>query len=160
MLRKYTISRNFGNLQNRNSAAAGIAIRFGPKLLLKCSGLKTGPKYPTIRSDDACKSRSHSITTFNQSASHSSSQRSGGVARHSGPITAVWCVWVIEWSSDGVDLRLPGIEVWSMCCSLCVECDSWEPGTHCFACCHPQLAADNMRELGTHCWNKQERHLV
>jgi hypothetical protein len=46
------ISRNCRNLQNRNSAAAEIAIRFGPKILLKCVRRKTGPKYPTIRLDD------------------------------------------------------------------------------------------------------------
>jgi hypothetical protein len=46
-LRKYTISRNRRNLQNRNSAAAEIAIRFGPKILLKCSVRKTGPKFRT-----------------------------------------------------------------------------------------------------------------
>eukprot|EP01047_Picozoa_sp_COSAG01_P026880 COSAG01_NODE_1748_length_9329_cov_99.035861_8_plen_115_part_00 len=34
-LRNPRISRNFRNLQNRNSAAAGIALRFGPKILLK-----------------------------------------------------------------------------------------------------------------------------
>eukprot|EP01047_Picozoa_sp_COSAG01_P043102 COSAG01_NODE_3808_length_5677_cov_7.172643_5_plen_223_part_00 len=45
-LRKYRISRNRRNLQNRNSAAAEIAIRFGPKILLKCVSRKTGPKYP------------------------------------------------------------------------------------------------------------------
>ena len=55
-LRKYTISRNRRNLQNRNSAAAEIAIRFGPKILLKCSVRKTGPKYPTISLDDGYKS--------------------------------------------------------------------------------------------------------
>jgi hypothetical protein len=41
------ISRNRRNLQNRNSAAAEIAIRFGPKILLKCSVRKTGPKFRT-----------------------------------------------------------------------------------------------------------------
>ena len=55
-LRKYTISRNRQNLQNRNSEAAEIAIRFGPKILLKCSVRKTGPKYPTITLDFAYKS--------------------------------------------------------------------------------------------------------
>eukprot|EP01047_Picozoa_sp_COSAG01_P002306 COSAG01_NODE_60_length_29981_cov_23.262533_31_plen_99_part_00 len=42
-LRNDIISRNRRNLQNRNSAAAGIAIRFGPNVLLKCSVRKTGP---------------------------------------------------------------------------------------------------------------------
>ena len=46
-LRNDTISRNRRNLQNRNSAAAEIAIRFGPKILLKCSVRKTGPKFRT-----------------------------------------------------------------------------------------------------------------
>jgi hypothetical protein len=55
-LRKYTISRNRRNLQNRNSAAAEIAIRFGPKILLKCVSRKTGPKYPTIGLDYGYKS--------------------------------------------------------------------------------------------------------
>ena len=44
-------SRNCRNLQNRNSAASGIAIRFEPKILLKCSMRETGPKYPTIGLD-------------------------------------------------------------------------------------------------------------
>ena len=51
-LRNPRISRNRRNLQNRNSAAAEIAIRSGPKILLKCSIRETGPKYPTIRIDD------------------------------------------------------------------------------------------------------------
>jgi hypothetical protein len=50
------ISRNLRNLQNRNSAATEIAIRFGPKILLKCVRLKTGPKYPCTRIDDGYKS--------------------------------------------------------------------------------------------------------
>jgi hypothetical protein len=36
-----------------------VNIRFGPKLLLKCSVRKTGPKYPTIRLDDGTNLRSH-----------------------------------------------------------------------------------------------------
>ena len=55
-LRKYTISRNRRNLQNRNSAAAEIAIRFGPKILLKCSVRKTGPKFRTTGLDYGYKS--------------------------------------------------------------------------------------------------------
>ena len=55
-LRNDVISRNRRNLQNRNSAAAGIAIRFGPNVLLKCSVRQTGPKYPTITLDFTYKS--------------------------------------------------------------------------------------------------------
>jgi hypothetical protein len=55
-LRKDRISRNRRNLQNRNSAAAEIAIRFSPKILLKCSMRETGPKYPTIGLDYGYKS--------------------------------------------------------------------------------------------------------
>ena len=55
-LRNDTISRNRRNLQNRNSAAAGIAIRFGPKILLKCDRRQTGPKYPCTGLDDGYKS--------------------------------------------------------------------------------------------------------
>jgi hypothetical protein len=43
-------------MQNMNSAAAEIAIRSGPKILLKCDRRQTGPKYPTIRIDDGYKS--------------------------------------------------------------------------------------------------------
>jgi hypothetical protein len=52
-LRNDTISRNCRNLQNRIPAATEIAIRFRPKILLKCSVRKTGPKYryPTIGLD-------------------------------------------------------------------------------------------------------------
>jgi hypothetical protein len=50
------ISRNRRNLQNRNSAATEIAIRFGPKILLKCDRRETGPKYPTIGLDYGYKS--------------------------------------------------------------------------------------------------------
>jgi hypothetical protein len=59
------ISRNRRNLQNRNSAASEISIRFGPKILLKCDRRKTGPKYPTIRigSTTGTNLRSHSITS-------------------------------------------------------------------------------------------------
>ena len=35
---------------------AGIAIRFGPKILLKCDRRKTGPKYPCTGLDDGYKS--------------------------------------------------------------------------------------------------------
>jgi hypothetical protein len=69
LLGKDRISRNRRNLQNRNSTAPEIAIRFGPKILLKCDRRETGPKYPTIRLDDGINLRSHSITTFNRSAS-------------------------------------------------------------------------------------------
>jgi hypothetical protein len=55
-LRKYTISRNRRNLQNRNSAAAEIAIRFGPKILLKCDRRESGPKFRTIGLDYGYKS--------------------------------------------------------------------------------------------------------
>ena len=55
-LRKYRISRYRRNLQNRNSAAAGIAIRFGPNILLKCPVRQTVPEYPTITLDFAYKS--------------------------------------------------------------------------------------------------------
>ena len=55
-LRNDIISRYRRNLQNRNSAAAGIAIRFGPKILLKCDRRKTGPKYPCTGLDDGYKS--------------------------------------------------------------------------------------------------------
>ena len=60
-LRKYRISRYRRNLQNRNSAAAGIAIRFGPNILLKCDRRQTGPKYPCTGLDDGINLRSHSI---------------------------------------------------------------------------------------------------
>ena len=56
LLRNPRISRNRQNLQNRNSAAAELAIRSGPKILLKPVSRKTGPKYPCTRSDHACKS--------------------------------------------------------------------------------------------------------
>jgi hypothetical protein len=53
----YRIGHSYrANLQNRNSAAAEIAIRFGPKILLKCSVRQRGPKYPTIGLDDGYKS--------------------------------------------------------------------------------------------------------
>ena len=65
-LRKYRISRYRRNLQNRNSAAAGIAIRFGPNILLKCDRRKTGPKYPTTTLDFAYKS-SFSLNHYVQS---------------------------------------------------------------------------------------------
>jgi hypothetical protein len=66
---KYRILRNVRNLQNRNSAAAEIAIRFGPKILLKCSVRKTGPKYPTIGLDDGYKSSFSLNHKLNRSAS-------------------------------------------------------------------------------------------
>ena len=65
-LRKYRISRYRRNLQNRNSAAAGIAIRFGPNILLKCDRRQTGPKYPTTTLDFAYKS-SFSLNHYVQS---------------------------------------------------------------------------------------------
>eukprot|EP01049_Picozoa_sp_SAG25_P006013 SAG25_NODE_432_length_8108_cov_357.746442_8_plen_257_part_00 len=55
-LRNDTILRFRRNLQNRNSAAAELPIRFGPKILLKCDRRKTGPKYPCTRIDDGYKS--------------------------------------------------------------------------------------------------------
>jgi hypothetical protein len=55
-LRNPRISRNRRNLQNRNSAAAEIAIRFGPKILLKCDRRETGPKYPCTGLDYGYKS--------------------------------------------------------------------------------------------------------
>ena len=61
-LRKYTISRNRRNLQNRNSAAAEIPIRFRPKILLKCSVTKTGPKYPCTRREPISRISIHSRT--------------------------------------------------------------------------------------------------
>jgi hypothetical protein len=66
-LRKYTISRNRRNLQNRNSAAAEIAIRFGPEILLKCVRRKTGPKYSIqqLVSTTGTNLRSHSIDKLN-----------------------------------------------------------------------------------------------
>jgi hypothetical protein len=60
------ISRNFRKLQNTNSAAAEIAIRFGPKILLECARLKTGPKYPCTRIDYGYKS-SFSLNHYVQS---------------------------------------------------------------------------------------------
>ena len=65
-LRNGSISRNRRNLQNRNSAAAGIAIRFGPTVLLKCSVRQIGPKYPTTTLDFAYKS-SFSLNHYVQS---------------------------------------------------------------------------------------------
>ena len=62
-LRNPRISRNRRNLQNRNSAAAEIAIRFGPKILLKCSVRKTGPKFRTTGLTTGINLRSHSITS-------------------------------------------------------------------------------------------------
>jgi hypothetical protein len=50
------ISQNRRNLQNRNSAAAEIAIRFGPKILLKCDRRESGPKFRTIGLDYGYKS--------------------------------------------------------------------------------------------------------
>ena len=60
------ISRNFRKLQNTNSAAAEIAIRFGPKILLECSVRETGPKYPCTRIDYGYKS-SFSLNHYVQS---------------------------------------------------------------------------------------------
>eukprot|EP01047_Picozoa_sp_COSAG01_P019353 COSAG01_NODE_1073_length_11862_cov_11.086117_2_plen_207_part_00 len=65
-LRNDIISRYRRNLQNRNSAAAGIAIRFGPNILLKCDRRQTGPKYPTTTLDFAYKS-SFSLNHYVQS---------------------------------------------------------------------------------------------
>eukprot|EP01047_Picozoa_sp_COSAG01_P010057 COSAG01_NODE_422_length_17262_cov_42.635903_11_plen_192_part_00 len=65
-LRNPRISRNRRNLQNRNSAAAEIAIRFGPEILLECARLKTGPKYPCTRIDYGYKS-SFSLNHYVQS---------------------------------------------------------------------------------------------
>ena len=80
-LRKYRISRYRRNLQNRNSAAAGIAIRFGPKLLLKCDRRQTGPKYPTTSLDDGYKS-SFSLNHYVQSLrpAHRIADLSGALA--------------------------------------------------------------------------------
>ena len=73
-LRNDLISRYRRNLQNRNSVAAGIAIRFGPNILLKCSVRQTGPKYPTTTLDDGYKS-SFSLNHYVQSLRPAHSRR-------------------------------------------------------------------------------------
>ena len=65
-LRNRRISRNRRNLQNRNSAAAEIAIRFGPKILLKCDRRETGPKFRTTGLTTGINLRSHSLDKLRQ----------------------------------------------------------------------------------------------